>query len=185
MGGRGQTAEQGCRHPSPQRIAKERLWRPVISVAQGSRSTRTVSRSVPMSLTNAALIGPSVRCRARASSPSSTCARPLRQRPPTRSRTRGLALMFLTKPASCPCSATIQNVLPSSPLPTGLRHGLPLFLPVVSKRDHHGMKPAKDFTTGLTAYFPSALETWRLFILGYSSTQSNGAQCNTKNHLRK
>jgi len=47
--------------------------------------------------------------------------------------TRGSAGRLRTYAARRPCSATIQNVSPSSPLPTGVRLGTPDRRPVVSR----------------------------------------------------
>ena len=62
----------------------------------GSRSIRTVIRSVPISRTTRALRAGSERCRSRGSSSGSAWAVPVRQRPPTKTRTRGSAAMFRT-----------------------------------------------------------------------------------------
>ena len=74
---------------------------------------------------------------------------------PILTRTVGLAAMLRTYPAWRPCSATIQNVVLSSasPLPTGLRHGLPVVRPMVSSSAWVGgttPNASAAFTGGLT-----------------------------------
>lgn len=103
-----------------------------------SRSTRSVTRSVPMARTTHALtvdrllVRATWRRRARGSS-SRGCAEPERQRRPTLTRTCGCDSMLRTKAARCPCSATIQNTLPSRPSVTGVRRRLPDRRPIVSR----------------------------------------------------
>jgi hypothetical protein len=46
--------------------------------------------------------------------------------------------MLQTYPAFLPCSATIQNWLPTRPSPTGVRRGLPVLRPMVSRSAYPG-----------------------------------------------
>ena len=100
---------------------------------QESKSIRTVRSCVPKKRTSLAFVAlpgtrsASQRWRSRGSSSGSRCAVPLchRERNPWRSfsRTRGLCAILRTYLAFIPCSATIQNWLPTLPSPTGVRRG--------------------------------------------------------------
>lgn len=72
--------------------------------------------------------------RPKGSSSTTSEAVPLYHRRPTLTLTFGFAIRFFTYSQRMPCSATIQKVDPSSPLPTGVNRASPVRLPVVSSK---------------------------------------------------
>ncbi len=88
---------------------------------------------MPKKRTSRAFRGSRVRCRAMGSSSGIRYATPLRQRPSTFTRTHGFVTMLGTQSEWRPCSAMIQNVLPSRPLRTGVRRSRPLLRPTTSR----------------------------------------------------
>lgn len=148
--------------------------------AHSSKSILTVSSSVPKNRTAAAFLPAprtcvaSQRCRMCGSSSARICAVPLYQRPrnPSRAfiRTRGFASMLRTYPDCLPCSATIQNCVPTRPSPTGVRRGFPVLRPTVSSSAYPGRTiPAANNSLigGFKRYFCRKWTT-RCFKKAYS-----------------
>src|SRR5215207_827520 len=105
------------------------------------------------------------RARASGSSSSRMYARPTYHRPPLLTRTLGSASRLRTYWARRPCSATIQNRSPCSPLMTAVWRRLPLVRPVVSSNANMGSgRPARSaaLTGGFCRYFSTATTSRRL-----------------------
>jgi len=155
--------------PRPPKGQKRRSQRPAgyarlrLDAARTCSASRSGSRSWSSTCTESILergfaihtkmplIGLIRRTRAMASSPSTTRAMPSCQLPWNRTRTLGLASMFLTKADARPSPATSQNEPSNTRPPTGTRRNCPVRCPRVSMMPQPGSRPIRGACSLLLA----------------------------------